>query len=127
MSRPMSGTFRKSAVLATLIVLAAGGATASATTTALEGGAGRAELTAFDEEASGTIFPRTPVSAAADDPTEVGDGDGIETGESAQRPIEFTGILGRYLTRHSPVPASYLDMLRAFEPEPIHLEPNDLW
>ena len=126
MSRPMS-TLGKSAVLAALIILAAGGATASATTTALEGGTVRASLTAFDEEAAGTAFPRTPVGAASDDPPDVGDGDGIAPVESAQRPIGFTGILGRYLTRHSPVPASYLDMLRAFEPEPIHLEPTDLW
>ena len=42
-------------------------------------------------------------------------------------PVEFTGIVGRYLTPRTPVPTSYLDTIRALKPDPWLRGFNDLW
>lgn len=74
---------------------------------------------------------RTPLAGLTEgEPADVHD-DRIAHGEAAperfETPVEFTGIVGRYLTLRPPVPADYLDAVRELGPDPWVRGFTGLW
>ena len=89
------------------------------------------EAEAFDE-ATGVATVRGPlVGHGKGELSGFNDNDGIAHGEAmrepVERPVEFTGLVGRYLMLRPPVPAGYLDAVRALGPEPRARGFTDIW
>ncbi len=127
MSNPMN-TLRNSAAIAVLVLFGVSGAAAADDTVARESES--AALDAIDWTAVATF--RTPLAGLAEgEPADVHDDDRIAHGEAVRErletPVEFTGIVGRYLTRRPPVPADYLDAVRVHGPDPWVGGFSDLW
>lgn len=118
MSSPVN-LLRHGAAIAAMVLFGASGAAASGGDAAAALESVSVEFDAVDGTAA-AMFGHPLVGHAEDEPAGVHEGDRIDHGDAARDfdPVKFTGIVGRYLTLRSPVPADYLETVRVHEPDP---------
>lgn len=121
MSSPVNA-LRHSAAIAAMILLGVSGPAAAAGETCT-----LAAEEAFDEATGVATFRGPQVGHGERELSGFDDNDGIAHGEAMREPVEFTGIVGRYLAPRSPVPADYIETVRVHEPDPWVGRFTDIW